>query len=246
MAEPTTFSVPGADGAAAAGGSDAGAAGAITDDAAAKAAADPNKADDAANAATDDQANKDKADTDKKAADEQAAKDAAAKALLFDSVADLKLPDGVMVDDAMAKKFTDWAKANGMTKEQAQAAADLHLETVGVFAQKLQEEAQAKVKGWGEEITKDKELGGAKVKDTIATAEKFFGLAAKVPGVNVNRLQQDLMETGIANHPDMIRMAHYIGQQLGDDNLFITDRSSAGGEKDAATILYGETGVKAK
>lgn len=244
-AQTSTFSIAGApaggapaettNGAAAAAGA-AGAAGANVPDAG-KPIETP-KADDAAKAATDEQGAKEKAEADKKAADEQAANEAAAKALLFDGVADLKLPDGTMVDEPMAKEFTEWAKANKFTKVQAQQAADLHLKTLGAFAQKLQADAQAQVKAWGEEIYNDKELGGGKVAETVATAEKFFALAKNVPGVNVTRLQADMLRTGMANHPDMIRVARYIGLQVGDDNLFIADRSNAGASTDMASRWY--------
>lgn len=243
MAEAATFSVATGDGGAAgagegAGNQDAGAGEAGAPGAAEK-TAEQTQADEAAKAATDEQATKDKAEAEKKAADEQAAKDAAAKALLFDSMADLKLPEGVPTDEKMAKEFTDWAKANGFTKVQAQQAADMHLKTIGVFAEKLQAEAKAQVKAWGDEIANDKELGGDKIKETVATAEKFFALAAKVPGVNVARLQSEFLRTGMANHPDMIRVARYIGLQLGEDSTFIGDRASGGGGlKSDAEVLY--------
>lgn len=243
MAEaPPTFSVEGAPAGAPADEGKAGAAGAPLPGTAPGAdeakAGVGSKTNDAAKAATDDQATKDKADAEKKTADEQAAKDAAAKALLFDSVADLKLPDGTIVDEPMAKEFTEWAKANGFTKTQAQQAADLHLKTLGVFAQKLQADAQAQVKAWGEEILNDKDLGGAKVQETVATAEKFFALAKTVPGVNIERLQGDMVRTGMANHPDLIRVARFIGQHVGDDNVFIADRSTAAPPADMASRWY--------
>lgn len=205
--------------------------------------ADQPKADDAGKPATEEQAKADKEIADKKAADEQAA-ETAAKALLFDDIKDLKLPEKTIVDEAMAKEFSEWAKAGKLSKEQAQQAADMHLKTIGVFAQKLQQEAQATVKAWGDEITNDKELGGAKQKETLDTAEKYFALAEKVPGVNINRLKADMVRTGMANHPDLIRVSHFIGQHLGEDNMFISDKSTGGGPTDMAESWYGPTGTR--
>lgn len=181
-----------------------------------------------------------KTDADKAAADKQA--EEAAKALLFSDMKDLQLPDSVIVDAEDAKEFSAFLTDRKMSKQDAQILADLNIKSTGKVLQTLFTEAQKQAKTWAEEISNDKELGGARTAETVATAEKFFELAAQVPGVNVNRLKGDLIKTGIANHPDLIRVARYIGAHLGDDNLFISDRSTGAGQlKSDAEVLYGGT-----
>ena len=152
---------------------------------------------------------------------------------------DLRLPEGTFVDQPLLNEFTVWARENDFTDEQAQRAADLHLKSIAAYNQRLQDDARQQVKAWGDEITNDKELGGARVQETVAAAEKLFSLAETVPGMNLARFKADLVRTGMANHPDLIRVARYIGTHVGDDNLFIADRSSGGGPtKSDAEVLY--------
>lgn len=151
---------------------------------------------------------------------------------------DLKLPDGTIVDEPMMTEFTTWAKANKLTNDQAQLAAELHLKAVGAFAAHQAAEFEHEQEAWLNEIKADKDLGGAKVDGTLAVARRV--LALKIPGVNMERFKADLDRGAVSgNHPDLVRILHFVGQQIGEDNMWVPTKP---GEApiDAATVLYGK------
>jgi hypothetical protein len=152
----------------------------------------------------------------------------------------LKLPEGTVTDPALLDEFSILAKEKGFTNEDAQKFVDLQLKSLGVFAQKQAEEFQAQVKGWRDELINDKDIGGAKVDQTVNQARKVLNI--EVPGVKMDRLKADLDRTGLGDHPDLIRVFAFIGQFVGDDNKIISDRvgGPAGGPKTDAEVLYPE------
>lgn len=179
---------------------------------------------------------------DKEAADKQA--EEAAKALLYSGIPDLQLPDGVVVDEADGKEFSDILTRSKLSKVDAQKLADLSIKTSGMAVQRqmdaLVAQADATLKSWNAELADDKELGGARLQETYQTADKFFDIAAKVPGVNMERFKQDMIRSHMSNQPDFIRIAHYLGKMAGNDKLFIPDGSNAGNApKSNAEVLYG-------
>ena len=128
----------------------------------------------------------------------------------------LRLPEGTFVDKPLLTEFTKWARESNFTTQQAQRAADLNLKSIAANHRQLQAESQAQVKKWGDEVRNDRELGGANLPETIAAAEKLFTLAATIPGVNLTRFKNDLVRTGMANHPDLIRIARHVGLNFAD------------------------------
>lgn len=152
---------------------------------------------------------------------------------------DLKLPEGVLIDDALMQEFTTLGKELKWDNPTAQKMADMHLKAIGVFAQKQAEAHEEKLIGWHEELLNDKAFGGAKLDASMAQAKKVMTLAATIPGVNFERLKTDLDETGMTTHPDLVRVFNYLGQFIGEDNKFISGQSANTGPVDAATVLYG-------
>lgn len=157
---------------------------------------------------------------------------------------DLKLPKDVLVDEAMMAEFTKFGQESKWTNEQAQKVADLHLKAIGAFVNKMEAEFIGTVEGWHNEIINDKELGGPKVDTSMAQARKVMAMASTIPGVKVDRLKADLDKTGMTTHPDIIRLFHYFGQFVGEDNKFIRGGTTAGAEPTADVVLYGPTGVR--
>lgn len=156
----------------------------------------------------------------------------------------LKLPEGVLVDETMMSEFTSLGKEQKWTNETAQKMADLHLKAIGAFVQKQDGEHVAQLEGWSKEIQNDKDIGGPKVDETMKQARKVMALAKTVPGLNATRLVTDLNLSGLTTHPDIVRLFHYFGQFIGEDNQFIKGSPASNAPADAATIFYGPDGVK--
>jgi hypothetical protein len=159
---------------------------------------------------------------------------------------ELKLPDGVIVDPELMDEFTGLAKGLKFDNATAQKAADLHLKAISKFAQQQASAHEAQLMEWHGEIINDPDIGGGKVDATMAQARKTLAMAATIPGVNAKRLTEDLNKSGLTTHPDLVRIFHYLGQFVGEDNKFISGSATGPASKDAATVLYGPEGVKSK
>jgi hypothetical protein len=113
--------------------------------------------------------------------------------------------DGPQLNDELLGEFTGILKDHNLTQEQAN-------QYMG-FAQKLQESwlgqiTQAHVDaraGWRNEAQTDAEIGGDKFPETVATAKKALD------AFGTPKLKALLDETGIGDHPEVIRFFHNVG-----------------------------------
>jgi hypothetical protein len=163
---------------------------------------------------------------------EAKADDAAADTVPEDGKYDLKMPEGVEVDQAMLDQFAPTFKELGLTTKQAQALADKFIE-----AQTKQGDAQretwAKMTGeWVDQAKADPEIGGAKWDATVKDASgivKRFGNDA---------LRDYLNASGAGNHPEMIRFMAKVGAMIGEDRPAISEAPGKKIAQDTAAILY--------
>lgn len=141
-------------------------------------------------------------------------------------VYDFKLPEGVNLDTAAADEFKAIAKEAGLKPEHAQKVAD-----VAVKMQQRQAEAHAaQVESWIESVKSDKEIGGDKLEANLVIAKKAidqFGSPALV---------QLLNDSGLGNHPEVIKMALKVGKQISQDGF--VPGAPKGAETDPAKRLF--------
>lgn len=149
------------------------------------------------------------------------------------SFTDLEMPEGVTLDEARLGEFTTIAKELGLPKDGAKKLVDL-----AVKHEAARIEAHQKVVGeWAESVKTDKELGGDKLSETLATAKKAIDLGPP-------ELKELLNASGLGNHPAVVRWAYSIGKALSEDR-FVTGRAGAvptgNTDADRASRLYGST-----
>lgn len=150
-----------------------------------------------------------------------------------------KMPDGVEADEKLFAEFATVAKELGLTQDQAQKLVDLQAKTAlsetELRTEQLTKALDAQKTRWADEIKNDPELGGSKFDATVTTAVKavsmFFG----------DDVRQLLNESGIGNHPGLIRGLHKIGLAISEDRIVIPGSdASATGEKSAAEVMFGD------
>ena len=130
---------------------------------------------------------------------------------------EFKMPEGVEIDKDAAAEFSSIAKELKLDQAGAQKVADVAVK----MAQRQLEAHAQQVQGWVESAKSDKEFGGAKFDENLAVAKKAldaFGSPA---------LRKVLDETGLTNHPDMIRTFWKIGQAISEDGKVMTAGSGA-------------------
>lgn len=150
-----------------------------------------------------------------------------------ENYSEFSIPDGMTLDQDALNSFTPIARELNLTQDQAQKLVDMYTDRINAF-QSAQMETVANVrKGWVEGIKTDNEIGGA------AMAEKV-GLAVKaLDKFGTPELRRALEESGLGDHPEMVRVFYRIGKSMAEDTI----EGGKGGApvakpRSAAQILY--------
>lgn len=145
---------------------------------------------------------------------------------------ELKMPDGVKVDqellDALGPKFA----AKNLTTRDAQELAD-------DFTKILQERAAKEGQDWANTITKwvddaksDKDIGGDKWDATVSSATRA------VNKLGTPELREYLNASGGGNHPELIRFMSKVGAMIREDNPASGGTGGSSKPADAAHVLF--------
>lgn len=101
--------------------------------------------------------------------------------------------------------------------------------------QAIADGAATQRKEWADAFEADPEIGGANRKSTEAAAARAFDHYGIKQGEGVRKL---LDESGLGNHPDLIRFVARVGRDLAEGSF--ERGSEAKGEKPAEAKLYGD------
>ncbi|MCH2219623.1 MAG: protease [Aquabacterium sp.] len=125
---------------------------------------------------------------------------------------DFKLPDGVQMDDKGLEAFGQWAKGHNLTQDKAQTL----LESLApAIAQRQAEQVAAVRQQWADESKADKEFGGDKLDESLAVAKKAHDAFAS------DGFKELLKQSGLGNHPEVIRTFLRIGKAISEDTLVL-------------------------
>lgn len=144
---------------------------------------------------------------------------------------ELRLPEGWGEDEHLAafKKLATDKKLDGPT---AQALFDLHVAREAANA-KLLEKTHAE---WAAALKSDKEFGGASFDANIGIARKA------VQKFGDESLRAFFEETGLGNHPALVRAFYKIGKAISEDSVAGTNaaavKTPANDEQAFARTLY--------
>ncbi len=143
---------------------------------------------------------------------------------------ELKLPEDSQLDEAVLDRTAAYAKKRGLSNADAQELVDQQNQAVADHLKASREIAD----GWVNEVKADKELGGDNFKKSSELAKRV-----------VNRFGSDLfktalIDTGMGNHPELLRFCYNIGLEMGDDTLVIAGTTSSAPQKDkkAYDVMY--------
>lgn len=141
---------------------------------------------------------------------------------------EFKNAEGQELDAEAVKAFEPIAKELNLSNEQAQKLVDVY---GGKIMPKLVEQQaaqwQQQIEQWAEQVKADKDLG---TDASIGAAQKAMDKFGSP------ELKQYLNETGLGNHPELVRIFANIGKAMSEDGL-VTGNS--GGAKSAADVLFG-------
>lgn len=125
----------------------------------------------------------------------------------------ISLPEGYEADEALMGSLKEAAKKAGIQQGTLQELVDLHIAS----QQRAQEAAQAAwaetQKGWITQVKNDPVLGGANFQKNLALANRAL------EKYGTPELTQELRDTGLSNHPGIVRFVMRVGQALGEDSI---------------------------
>jgi hypothetical protein len=141
-------------------------------------------------------------------------------------------PEGKEFSPEVLAQFSEVAKELNMTQEAAQKVID---KIAPALAEKQSKALEAARTEWADTSKSDKEFGGDKLNENMAIAKKALEQFGSP------ELRTLLNESGLGNHPELIRMMYRAGKAISEDNFV---QSGQGGKpiaksnNDYANSLY--------
>lgn len=144
---------------------------------------------------------------------------------------DFTVPEGMELDTAALENFAPIAKELNLSQDQAQKLVDMYASQVQGL-QKAQIEAMAAQRAeWVNQIRTDQEIGGVDMNKKIGVAVKAIDHFAG------REFRQLLHDTGLSDHPDMVRAFYKIGMAMEEDKM-TPGHAGGSAQKTPAQIMY--------
>lgn len=175
------------------------------------------------------------ANTEAKPEGEDGEKKPDAQAGAPEEYADFTAPDGIALDPEVTGEFKAVAKELNLTQEQAQKLANLGATITQKQAGQttaLLEKARAE---WTQAATADKEFGGDALKANMSVARKAMDQ------FGTPELKSLLNESGLGNHPEVIRFFYRAGKAISEDTFVGGGSSISSAPKSDAEVFYSST-----
>ncbi len=148
------------------------------------------------------------------------------------------MPEGVELDEKALEKFEPLMREADLSQEQAQKLAEVYAEQRAVDVQEAQEAAVAQWEqqksDWVNDLKSDSDFGGANFDRNVETAK----LAMQQFGSD--ELKATLNETGLGNHPEIVKLFHKIGTAISEDSF---SHGSDGSQPQGAQALYANSNM---
>lgn len=142
---------------------------------------------------------------------------------------DLKLPEGSPLDKAHVETTAAFAKERGLSNEQAQAILDREHQAVASHL----EGVKAMQQQWAEDSKNDKEIGGEGFSKNVELAKRV------VDKYGSESFRKALSESGLGNHPELVRFITRIGKAFGNDH-FVQAGAKPSGKRPIEEVFYGK------
>lgn len=148
------------------------------------------------------------------------------------SEVELTLSEDSFVSEDQANAIKEFAKENGLSSESAQKILDERNQAVTDYIDNEKTSFEERKSNWVSEIRSDSELGGKKFDQSVTAAKSVLDKFAS------KEFKKVLDETGLGNHPEVVRIFSRIGARISSDTLE-TSEDRVPPVKSAAEVLYG-------
>ena len=141
--------------------------------------------------------------------------------------------EGQEFDPEVMKSFSEIAKELDLPQDAAQKVLD---KVAPKILERQMQALETARNEWAESARTDKEFGGDKLNDNLVVAKKALD------SFGTPELRKLLNESGLGNHPEMIRMMYRAGKAISEDRFVGGTRggqkSGPKGFNDLASALY--------
>jgi len=127
--------------------------------------------------------------------------------------AEFKLPEGFKLDGKDLEEATAVFKDLKLSQDMAQKLIDFDIARRSKLAEEAKAQETEKIEGWAKQATDDPDIGGRnlpKTQQACARALYAFDIDGSLTGL--------LNETGLGNHPAVVRYLAALGAQIREDN----------------------------
>ena len=123
---------------------------------------------------------------------------------------EFKVPEGRTFDPEVMTAYSQVAKELNLSQEAAQRLLD----AVGPkMAERQMAQVEAVRNGWAESSKTDREFGGEKLSENLSVAKKALDQ------FGTTELRALLNESGLGNHPEVIRFMYRAGKAISEDRM---------------------------
>lgn len=143
---------------------------------------------------------------------------------------EIALPDGLTLDEAVFSKAEPVLRELGLNNEQATKLAN-------VIAEVRASEAEAfvqQVQEWGNATAADPEIGGKALAENLQAGRRALAQHG------TPELKALLDNTGLGNHPEVVRFFVRIGKTIPVEDKVVTGERSGSSTKSLAERIYGK------
>lgn len=128
-----------------------------------------------------------------------------------ETYADFVLPEGVTLDSELLAEFTPVLKELNLSQAQAQKVIDFAPKLISQAVEGLKAQMIEEARSWHDASRADKEIGGAKMAENLAIANKAF------VKFGTPELKTFLASRGLNAHPELIRAFVRAGKAISED-----------------------------
>ncbi len=147
---------------------------------------------------------------------------------------ELKLPENSPLKADAIERISTLAKEKGLSNEQAQGLLDAESGTVLSYVEAQKSQVKTITEGWVNELKSDKELGGEHFNQSVEMAKRV------VDRFGTDAFKKALNETGLGNHPELVRAFARIGKSMAEDQLVIGNQQNPKAKKSIESVFYGD------
>lgn len=140
---------------------------------------------------------------------------------------EFKPVEGANVAPEVLESFAGIAKKHGLPQDVAQ---DVLNTMAPAIAAQQQAQIAAITAEWGQQAAADQEYGGDKLQENLATAKKALD------AFGTPEFTKLLNESGLGNHPEVIRVFYRAGKAISEDSKLVTGRQTSGQASDARRL----------